>query len=500
MKTRFRGLVLTAMLLSGTSMTFAQQAASVGDLPGFGEEAYFHEEATYAPVSYVGDQPYQGQSASASSSFNPIGASQLQPTFGGAGAELKTVSALQGTACDAPGYGFDFGSGAADCNDPCDDPCDNDRGLFGLGKLGNWKLGKGKGRDLFKVFDKVDNCTWGSLEALFWFTPDRDMIPLVTTSNVGTQPILPEGGANNVTTVWGDGIDGQAVFGGRGEVGRFFTKNVGFGGRLWYVFPDDDDFFISGDGSGGSIGRPFFDTNAGSVGENAFLIAEDTVFIGSVTGETKLEMWAAEAFSRVRLSCNNSCRLDFIGGYSHFELDDTLSISSTQVTVGTGRTRIFNDLFETENRFNGGQVGFEMVITRGRWMARSLTKVHLGNMNQRVRIDGSNSDELAPTPPNFVDGGMLALGNQGVYERNEWSFAPEANFKLAYRMHEHALISVGYTFVYWDNVSLTGDVVDRLIDSTEIGNAAPFPARPAFAFDDSSLWTQGLDVGLVVDF
>ena len=61
MKTKFRGLALTAMLLSSTSMTFAQQGASsaVGDLPGYGEEAYFDEDAAYAvsdevvPASHV---------------------------------------------------------------------------------------------------------------------------------------------------------------------------------------------------------------------------------------------------------------------------------------------------------------------------------------------------------------------------------------------------------------------------------------------------------------
>ena len=42
------------MLLSSTSVTFADQGgSSVGDLPGYGEDAYFDEEATYAESSYV---------------------------------------------------------------------------------------------------------------------------------------------------------------------------------------------------------------------------------------------------------------------------------------------------------------------------------------------------------------------------------------------------------------------------------------------------------------
>ena len=57
MKTKFRRLALTAMLLSGTSLAFADQGTGsmVGDLPGFGEDAYFDEDAAYAVADVVDD-------------------------------------------------------------------------------------------------------------------------------------------------------------------------------------------------------------------------------------------------------------------------------------------------------------------------------------------------------------------------------------------------------------------------------------------------------------
>jgi hypothetical protein len=240
MKTRFRGLALTAIFLSGTSMTFAQQGASVGDLPGssvgdlpgFGEEAYFHEQATYAAASYVGDAPPPGYAPGQPSPFNPNGVSALEPALFGAGSELRTVSALAGSACDAAGLGVGIGAGIDDCNGDCSDPCDtcNDGFGFGLGKklglgkcdlgLGK-KLGLGKGDKLFRVFDKFDNCTWAQAEFLTWWLPDRDMTALVTTSAPGTAPVLPEGGADNVAIVWGDPIEGEITGGFRGDIGRF---------------------------------------------------------------------------------------------------------------------------------------------------------------------------------------------------------------------------------------------------------------------------------------
>ena len=64
MKTKLRGLVLTAMLLSSTSMTFADQGgSSVGDLPGYDEDAYFDEEAAYAASNHVAHTSHANDSA-----------------------------------------------------------------------------------------------------------------------------------------------------------------------------------------------------------------------------------------------------------------------------------------------------------------------------------------------------------------------------------------------------------------------------------------------------
>ncbi len=50
MKTTLRGLTLTTMLMSASHFALADQPANsaIGDLPGYGEEAYFNEEAAYA--------------------------------------------------------------------------------------------------------------------------------------------------------------------------------------------------------------------------------------------------------------------------------------------------------------------------------------------------------------------------------------------------------------------------------------------------------------------
>jgi hypothetical protein len=331
-----------------------------------------------------------------------------------------------------------------------------------------------------------------------WFLQDRDMPPLVTTSPVGTLPVL---GDPQTNIAFGNGVEGELSVGVRTDYGKWVTDNVGIGGRFWIMSENNDSFSAAGDGTGDSIGRPFLDLAFG--GESAMLVNLDGVLTGAVAADNSIDIWAAEAYSRVRFSCAKNCRLDFIGGYSHFEIKDKLAIASNTTNLiapQAGRIRTFRDFFEQENKFDGGQLGFEMVITRGRWMARSLTKVHLGNMNQRTTIAGVSTDETPGAGVNITSGGLLAQGQQGVYERDVFAFAPEANFKLAYRVRCNVLLSAGYSFIYWDNVALTGDAVDTVISDASQLNTGTFGPRPAFVPNDSSLWVQGLDLGVIIDF
>lgn len=495
MKTRFRRLALTALLLSSTSMTFADDAASTaafGDLPGYGEEAYFHEDAAYAESAYV--TPVQNMQAAPRHAMAVHPAMTMQtygapyqamqsPQYAQVGvSELQQASHYGGASCDA-----DCGCGSA-----CDGGCDSASGK----KSGLQKF--------YEIFDRCECDGWATSEFILWHTQDRKSPPLVTTSDPGTFPVLPESGPDNVQTVFGDDIEGEFSGGFRGDYGKYLTEHFGIGGRFWILANNNDSYFNSQTAQGGqSVGRPFFNTDIGA--EDALLVSGPTggplgagPFVGAVAADSSLNLWAAELYSRIKFTCTRSARLDLLLGYSHLQLDDELNISSTTVAVNTLRTRTFRDLFKTKNEFDGGQVGFEMVLRRGRWSARSLTKVHMGNMQQSVLIQGSSTDVTPPADPANTNGGMLALGNQGFRERDKFAFIPEANFKLNYCVRKNISLSVGYSFLYFDNVALSGDLIDRNIDPSAF-NTGSFSTSPAFQFEDTGMWVQGLDLGLVID-
>lgn len=554
MKTNFKRLTLAALLLAGTSASaLADDKAVVSDLPGFGEEAYFHADGAYVSDTasletgsqqgdfpqaispetsgstrdvtdqfglgdlvsnaldldslgtsgvgengpllgtsttlvgdlagfdseqyvgdqsdqYVGDQPIRSINPNSLATYRPIGATELQPaTF---------LGHIAGANCDS-------------CDGACDGGCDS-------------ASGKRHGHKLFSLFDCCDDSTWASGEALLWFAQSRDMMPLVTVGPAGSDPTfsdnltLPAGSS----VAFGDSIDGGLSVGFRGDYGHWISSNVGLGGRFWIMSENDDSFAAGGVGTGTSIARPFL--NLASAGEDSVIINNDgsgtlSQFGGDVSASSSLNLWAAEAYTRLKFSCDKQHRVEFIGGFSHFEIDDELSIASTSIENADSRVTTFSDRFEAENRFNGGQLGFEMIINRGKWTARSLTKVHLGNMNQKYTIAGSTSDTLSGTTSNF-DVGMLARGNSGTFEEDVFAFIPEANFKLAYQLRKNMQFSVGYSFLYFDNVALNGSVMDRVITDGAALQTGVVGARPAFVHNDSSLWVQGIDLGLSVNY
>ena len=473
------GLSLAAAILSASATaTAGQGGVSVGDLAGFSDEPAAArgsdaddtaDAAGDGLVSHVGDlalpgradRPDRSSAPRHGRSYSPVSHSDLQPHSmpHHVGSELL------------PMEHYNLG-----CDGSCDGGCDS--GCGGIGGL----------------MDRCDT-TWAKAELLLWFADERHSPPLVTTAGEGVAPELDQEGSQ---VAFGGELGGDVMPGFRIDAGRYLTKRFGIGGRFWILGEDSDPFSISGNAAGQSIGRPFFNTNL--PGQGSVLVAFASNFEGSVAAESQLDLLAAEAYGRLMIGCSKDHRVDLIGGYSYFDIDDRLTISSTTRNIpGTGTANNFSDVFDAENEFHGGQFGLETSLNRGCWTLTSLTKVHLGNAAQRIRIEGSSSVvTTVPTTTTF-GGGLLALDNQDIHERDEFTFVPEVNLNLAYRFRPNVLLSVGYSFLYFDNVLLAGEHVDPVFDGSTLLTDGPYGQRD-FTFDESSLWVQGIDLGVVLDF
>jgi hypothetical protein len=74
---------------------------------------------------------------------------------------------------------------------------------------------------------------------------------------------------------------------------------------------------------------------------------------------------------------------------------------------------------------------------------------------------------------------------------------PEVGVTLGYQFNDHIRAFAGYNFLYWNNVARAGNQVDTSVNTNLL--APPLgggPSRPAFSFNGSEFWAQGVTFGI----
>jgi hypothetical protein len=484
MKSRFRRLALAAALSTTVApMAFAEEGKFVGDKYA---EYFRDSEGPRVALATVGDlkkessasKDYVGDEVRRVAGTDPIvdpttPAPALKPL-----SEVGTPVAMSGTVGSTASIGTTIAGECAPCEQM---PCEALRSTVLCGRQDYWMRA----------------------ELLLWFPQGRTTPPMGVRTDPQTLPYLGDPTAE----AFGESYGNDLVPGFRGDVGRYFGGgNYGLGGRVWVLGEDDDDFNFGGDGSTESLGIPFYNTYPPALGEDALIVGFDNLagnqFVGDATVSSSLSIVAAELYGRALLGSSCRHRFELIGGYSHFNIEDHFGLSAESVELPVGELTTFRDDFDTRNEFHGGQLGSEFTLNRGRWLASSLTKVHLGNMSQTATVVGASSQEVIGSGVlNSFDQGLFARGDAlGTRQQDVFAFAPEMNLRLGYRFRQHVSFHVGYSFIYWNNVALASDLIDRniYVDKSNLGDAGP--ARAPRSLSGSGLWVQGIDLGATLTF
>ncbi|MCD0461573.1 BBP7 family outer membrane beta-barrel protein [Roseiconus lacunae] len=470
MKRNIRGMTLAAMLLSASASVHA------------GDQEY--ADAEQASQAFVGDLGVQQVAHNSThvgnlSSYSPVTVGDMQ--LG------STVSQAGCTSCDS-----------FSCDGGCDSSCDS---RFGSGK----RFGR--------LLNLCDKDGWIRAEGMIMFMEARTAPALVTTADPTQFPVLPDpnnGAGSGATTqvVFGEELDGGVSGGTRFDVGRYLSDNFGIGGRFMWLSENGDDFSASGNGTGDSIGRPFFQiplAAPGTASESALIVNQFSTNPGinsqrgTVNASFSTDLLSAEAYARMMYCKNKSSRVELIGGYSFFRVDDNVSISSRTTDVVTNTFLADYSDFDTQNEFHGGQIGYESLVSRGAWTVRMLTKVHMGNMSRTVTNYARTDVGVDTTITNTYNSSLLVDENQGTEEESDFTFIPELNLTLGYRFRDHVSFTVGYNFLYFDKVALAGEQINRNVDGTD-GPRNIDPADFDFDIVDGSLWVQGISLGTTIDY
>jgi hypothetical protein len=337
-----------------------------------------------------------------------------------------------------------------------------------------------------------------SAEYLLWWFKGQAVPPLVTSGSLGDP--IPGALTSPGTTILfgGRNMENGSHSGGRFMAGWWFCDDhlIGIEGGYFFAAPGVTNFAASSNGTP-ILTRPFIDAATGT--ETTELVAGPNVLAGTVRVQTRSSLWGAEANLRSTVCCGCSSHLDVIAGFRTLGLDEDLIVSEnlTVLAPGGGGFAIA-DHFRTQNRFYGGQVGADWQWRHGRWDLDLKTKLGLGTTQQIVNISGFDTITDPVNGTRTFNSGLLALqSNSGNFTRDRFSFVSDTGLTVGYHLTERLRCYAGYNFLYWSSVARPGPQIDRTVN---INNIAPptagGPNRPAFSFNGTDFWAQGLTVGL----
>lgn len=344
-------------------------------------------------------------------------------------------------------------------------------------------------------------------EYLLWWSNGNPLPPLVTTSPAGTprQSAGVLGQPGTEVVFGGQTIDTLARSGGRITLTRWFEDSDINGLEFVGFFVGDD--YQSGTfdrQSPGStiISRPFF--NATSNQEDAELVSFPNVLAGRVRVNSYSEAYSGAMLLRHNLGQGEIGRLDFLGGYRYFKLRETLTIRENLESIDQGgvvplgTTTDLVDRFATSNQFHGAEVGLSAQFYLEMVTVELLAKVAVGGAFRQAVISGDTTVVVPGNPPLNTAGGLLALPtNIGAYSESTFGVLPEFGLNTTVALTQNSSFIFGYSLIVLNDVLRTGNQVDRVVNTSQIGgDPLVGPARPAYRFNHSNFVVQGLNFGL----
>ncbi len=349
---------------------------------------------------------------------------------------------------------------------------------------------------------------WGRAEYLQWWVRGSSTPALVTTSPDGTLPVSA-GILPGATVLFGnDRINTKGRSGGRFTLGYWFDgcDSIGIENTFLFLGDAQQGYYNNSNGSP-ILARPFVNANSGA--QDAVLVALPGIVTGNIDVTSSSKIYGNEVNLRRALYIDGCRRVDLLAGYRFFQMSEQLRVDTNTVSIDpsipvtVGTTFNIFDSFHTRSQFNGGQLGINSQHYFGCWSVDLLAKVALGGMTQTVTIDG----QTIVTPPGSTSstarGGVLALpSNMGQFTRSRFAVIPEFGVNLHRQLNACWKVNLGYSLIIVTNVVRPGDQIDTQVDPNQFpppATAGPFTS-PAFAFHDSDIWLQGLNVGLEYNY
>lgn len=344
---------------------------------------------------------------------------------------------------------------------------------------------------------------------LYWYIRNRNLPVLFTTGDINNRFPGAIDQAGTQTLVGGNEHD-------IGYNGTRLTVDYWLGNRtlgaevvFWNLYQKSSPYRLQSSGLDGTIlvSRPFFNPNT-NVND------ADPVFIPNILGGSlqvsqPTEMWNTEINVKLNLTRPKSLwRIDFLCGARYTEFDEALNINEWLFNVpdiigNPGDTFTISDSFAAHNRFYGFNLGTELELRKDWWWINLRAKCAIGTNHDTLNISGDTVvvDQNGTISHGTSQGLLVQPSNAGSFSHNSFGFIPEGGLNLGFHFCQHGSFLVGYTFMYWNSVIRPYQQIDTTVSiqpvpaTTQIG--AP---RPIEVLKETSIWTQGLNLGLEFNY
>lgn len=343
---------------------------------------------------------------------------------------------------------------------------------------------------------------WGSVEYLNWWIQDSPIgVPLITENNnpnafaminePGTNILFGAGSHHNSFTL-------ANIGGGRITIGGWLDTSHCYGieASAFGLSRKKKNFTASSvNGQIPALNIPFFSTNTSS--ENVLVEKHPN----TATVNETIQPFNLEINGIYHMPQQQKFPVFLLFGFHYFNVQEKIRLNDAVYEIPTlpGSTLNVRDNFATKNNFYGLQLGARTSYDYYHFNLELTAEVGLGINAQKLRINGQTNVNNNIVIQNT---GLFAEpSNIGTFSKNQFATLSQLEAKLGYKLNSNLSTFIAYNFLYINKVIRPGDQIDRNINQSQnilIGGTGTLtgPASPSPQFHNSSMWIQGLSLGI----
>ncbi len=329
--------------------------------------------------------------------------------------------------------------------------------------------------------------------------------PLVTTSPTGTaQGTAGELGQTTTQILFGNGpLNDDSNTGFRITLGTSFggSDNYGLLFRYWNAGSQDDTATFDSNRNQ-VLARPFLNTTTGTGVQDTQLIAFPNQSSGNISINTTSDVSGLNVMLRRLAYRDRFTRLDWLYGYQHVNIEESLSINTNTLVTGNanpalnGASIAVADRFATQNDFNGVTYGLMGDRRFGCWKMESMFRLGLGNLRRQVSIGGSTTTTSSAGASATAPQGLLARNTNGQpFKDDTFVILPEVGLNFAYSISPGLDFNVGYNYMLIPKVAQASRQIDKQL-AVNLSDPLTGNLDPQLDFEERKYWLHSLGLGL----